>query len=262
MTILKQKISLLIYKIFLRIKRYKLTKSNNNKLLSIFKDKYKDKRCFIIGNGPSLSIEDLEKLKDEFTFAFNRIYYIFDKTTWRPSFYISEDIKILENSKNEINTLNLPYKFIPDIAKFDYNINIDNAIYFKQIMELNKDRTPKFTNDISKWIGWGSTVTYTAIQIAIYMGFKEIYLLGIDHNFRVTQNNEGKIIIDNSVKDYFCDEYNKDKEKLYIPNVENTTLSYITAKKYCDESGKCKIYNATRGGKLEVFERVDFDKLF
>lgn len=86
-------------------------------------------------------------------------------------------------------------------------------------------------------------------------------MLGIDHNFRVTQNNKGEIIVDNNVKDYFCDEYNKDKEELYIPNVENTTLSYIIARKHCEEKG-IKIYNATRGGKLEVFERVDFDKLF
>ena len=142
-----------------------------------------------------------------------------------------------------------------------YNINIENAIYFRQVMDLNNDRTPKFTNEANKWIGWGATVTYTAIQLAIYMGFEEIYLLGIDHNFRVTQNNKGEIIVDNNVKDYFCDEYNKDKEELYIPNVENTTLSYIIARKHCEEKG-IKIYNATRGGNLEVFERVDFDKLF
>lgn len=261
MSLLKSRVSLLIYKIFLKIKRYRLNKSYNRKILDSFRNKYKGQRCFIIGNGPSLNVEDVEKLKNEFTFAFNRIYYIFDKTSWRPSFYISEDLKILEKSKNEINKLDLPYKFIPDIARFDYNINIENAIYFRQVMDLNNDRTPKFTNEANKWIGWGATVTYTAIQLAIYMGFEEIYLLGIDHNFRVTQNNKGEIIVDNNVKDYFCDEYNKDKEELYIPNVENTTLSYIIARKHCEEKG-IKIYNATRGGKLEVFERVDFDKLF
>ena len=149
----KSKISLLLYKANLNIKRYKLKKSYNGKLLNSFKNKYSGERCFIIGNGPSLKVEDVEKLKDEFTFAFNRIYYIFDKTSWRPNFYISEDLKILEKSKNEINKLDLPYKFIPDIARFDYNINIENAIYFRQVMDLNNDRTPKFTNKANKLVG-------------------------------------------------------------------------------------------------------------
>ena len=41
------------------------------------KDNYIGKRCFIIGNGPSLRIEDLNCLKGEYTFAANRIYEIF-----------------------------------------------------------------------------------------------------------------------------------------------------------------------------------------
>lgn len=38
-------------------------------------------------------------------------------------------------------------------------------------------------------------------------------------------------------------------------------LAYESAKKYVD-SHNISIYNATRGGMLEVFERVDFDSLF
>lgn len=110
-------------------------------------------------------------------------------------------------------------------------------------------------------IYWGGTVAYTAMQMAVYMGFKEIYLIGVDHNFRVSQDSNGNIKVDNSVKDYFCDNYNSDKDELYIPNLNNSTKAYMAAKKYCDEHD-VTIYNATRGGKLEVFERVDFDKLF
>ena len=120
--------------------------------------KYKGQRCFIVGNGPSLNLEDLNKLKNEKTFAFNRIYYIFDKTEWRPSFYITEDIKIISNSLDEINKLNLKNIFVPDIIKFDYKIDINNAIYFKETLKL-----------------WSTPIRYislnpiyTAICIAVY----------------------------------------------------------------------------------------------
>ena len=39
------------------------------------------------------------------------------------------------------------------------------------------------------------------------------------------------------------------------------TRAYEAAESYGKESGKFKIYNATRGGALEVFERVDLDKV-
>jgi hypothetical protein len=102
---------------------------------------------------------------------------------------------------------------------------------------------------------------YTAAQFAAYMGFKEIYLIGVDHHFHISKNSRGEIVVDNSVKDYFTDKYNEDKDKLYIPNTEKSTLTYVAMKEQC-EKREIRVYNATRGGKLEVFERVDFDLLF
>lgn len=102
---------------------------------------------------------------------------------------------------------------------------------------------------------------YTAVQIAVYMGFSEIYFIGVDHHFHTSINNKGEIVVDNTVKDYFSDKYNTDKDNLYIPNTEKSTLIYVAMKKHCDERN-IKVFNATRGGKLEVFPRVDFDSLF
>ena len=102
---------------------------------------------------------------------------------------------------------------------------------------------------------------YTAAQIAAYMGIKEIFLIGVDHHFHISQNNAGQIVVDNSVKDYFTDKYNEDKDQLYIPNTEKSTLTYVAMKEQCEKRG-IKVINATRGGKLEVFSRVDFDSLF
>ena len=68
-------------------------------------------------------------------------------------------------------------------------------------------------------------------------------------------------VVDNSVKDYFTDKYNEDKDKLYIPNTERSTLTYVAMKNHCD-ARNIRVLNATRGGKLEVFPRIEFDSLF
>ncbi|MGG1399970.1 6-hydroxymethylpterin diphosphokinase MptE-like protein [Bacillus salipaludis] len=233
--------------------------TGSGKNIKKLKNHHLNKRCFIIGNGPSLLPGDLDKLKNEITFAFNRIYYIFDKTDWRPTYYCSEDDKTIFKSKDEINKLNIEGKFFPVNFPWDYNIHFNNAKYF--IFKFgNRSVEPKFSEDIVKGIYWGNTVAYTAIQLAVYMGIKEIYLLGVDHNFNKMINDKGEIVVDKTAKDYFTEKYNTDKEELYIPNIEVSTRAFTVAKKYADNNN-IKIYNATRGGKLEVFERVDFDKI-
>lgn len=225
-----------------------------------FQNIHKGEQCFIIGNGPSLSAGDLQEIfiKKIPSFAFNRIYFMFEKTSWRPTYYVSQDQKTLGGCVNEVNEMDLRYKFIPLNFKYYYKIKINKAHYFK-LINPQTDIIELF-EDISNGIGNSNTVTITAMQLAVYMGFKEIYLLGVDHNFSTYTNDKGEIINDNSVKDYFTDKYNPDQAQLYMPNLDKSTRDFIIAKKFCEEHG-VKVYNATRGGKLEVFPRVDFDEI-
>ncbi|MGQ4665887.1 6-hydroxymethylpterin diphosphokinase MptE-like protein [Metabacillus halosaccharovorans] len=260
MKIVKRSLSKTIYKTNKYISEVLFPFTKNGKSIKALKNVHMNERCFIIGNGPSLTIEDLNKLNNEVTFAFNRIYYIFDQTEWRPTYYCSEDDKTIFNSRDDIDSLKITNKFFPINFPRDYKIQFKNAKYYVfKLSERNVE--PNFSNNIVKGIYWGNTVAYTAIQMAVYMGIKEIYLLGVDHNFSKMINDKGEIIIDKTAKDYFAKEYNTDKDDLYIPNVEVSTRAFKAAKKYASKNN-IKIYNATRGGKLEVFERVDFDKLF
>lgn len=239
-------------------------KTKEGKRIKQYKNKYMGERCFFIGNGPSLKVDDLLVLQErkEITFAFNRIYNIFEDTPWRPDFYISQDEKMLSGCYDILDQLNLQVKFIPIQLKWYYGINVHDAVYFN--MNWKQADNPQhfyFGDNAAHEIYCANTVMYTAAQLAFYMGFKEIYLIGVDHHFHISQNNKGEIIIDNTVKDYFTDNYNTDKDKLYIPNTEKSTLTYIAMKEQCERRG-VQIYNATRGGKLEVFPRVAFDKLF
>lgn len=233
------------------------------KKLQNIKNIHKGERCFIIANGPSLNTSDLELLhqKSEITFAMNRIYKMFPNTMWRPTYYVCEDINIFHDSTEEINAISAEKKFVPINHKWYHGINIEGALYFFANYDRTKDFPESFSTNIAKQMDSLGTVTFTCINIAVYMGFKEIYLLGVDHNYRVTINERGETIVDNSAKDYFCENYDTDIKDIVVHDMGQNTRAYRKAKKYCDEHD-IHIYNATRGGKLEVFPRVDFDSLF
>lgn len=236
---------------------------SEGKALAKLKDTHVGCRCFIIGNGPSLQATDLDKLKEngDISFAFNRIFHIFDQTDWRPTYYISQDGKMLAGCVKEVNGVSADKKFIPAELDWYEGIHIEGAQLFHIVNRNIEENMPAFSEEISKYICNSKTVVYTAIQIAVYMGIKEIYLIGVDHHFHTSMNANGEIVVDPTAKDYFAETYNQDKESLYIPNTDISTLTFVAAKKYADAHG-INIYNATRGGKLEVFPRVEFERLF
>lgn len=239
-------------------------KTKYGKHITSYRDAYKGKRCFIVANGPSLSANDLNLLhaKNEITFGMNRIYKMFPKTAWRPTFYVCEDELIAKSQQNEINCITAKEKFIPIELKWWHDINIQNALYFHLNYKPEHAYPMCFSTDCAHQIDCRGTVTFTCMQIAAYMGFSEIYLLGVDHNYQKTIDINGNLIVDPNAKDYFCEGYDNDIKDVVVHDMGNNTRAYIDAKKYCESTAKTTIYNATRGGKLEVFQRVDFDSLF
>lgn len=121
---------------------------------------------------------------------------------------------------------------------------------FQKLSEVSL-KNFSFTDDFSIRSYIGTTVTYTCMQLAVYMGFREIYLLGVDFSYGNSKKNISYT--------HFYESY-KPEEK-GIGYVKQVTLAYESAKQYTD-SHEIKIYNVTRGGKLGIFERVDFDSLF
>lgn len=229
----------------------------------VLKNIHKGERCFIIGNGPSLTISDLDMLKDEYTFAANRIYFMFDKTKWRPTYYCAQDSIVIDDIKEKFVEV-LPeckkmflirtcYKKVPKVIRDSKDVLFYCVRYKQSHKEL------KFCEDISCHISGGSTITYAAMQIAAYMGFKEIYLLGVDHNYALSSNTKGNKFAEKEVKaSYF--EGMPTNIKLTVANTDASTLSFIKAKEYCD-AHDIKIINATRGGKLEVYPRMQLEKI-
>ncbi|MCD7824762.1 MAG: DUF115 domain-containing protein [Clostridiaceae bacterium] len=237
----------------------RLCKSTDfNKKLQGLKNSHEGERCFVIGNGPSLAVTDLEKLTEEDCFGASRIYKIFDRTVWRPKYYTVVDWRGLDNE--EINSLEVENLFLGDYYYRKHNVQRNDIYVFYGYRIINPTEIGELSvsEDISEKIILAATVTFASIQIAMYMGYKEIYLIGMDHNYAYVRDADGNVVRNPNAKEshFFAD---KDPSKNYADMVgmEN---AYITVKEYADEHG-IKILNATRGGALEIFDRVDFDSI-
>ena len=155
------------------------------RVIAALKDSHKGERCFVIGNGPSLTAEDLNRLQDNGipTFAMNRVFKFFPQTRWRPTYYISEDILILGDTVREVEAIPSEITFIPVNLNWYEGVDVKGAKYFW--MDYNSELKDTFglSLDCAHAVRCRGTVTSTCIQFAVYMGFSEIYLLGIDHNY-------------------------------------------------------------------------------
>ena len=264
-----KKILLDVVRLFNSLKVSPIIVLKNINKLKAFKNKYKGKRCFIIGNGPSLTSRDLDLIKNEYSFAANRIFYIFDRTAWRPTFYCLQDLNILKETGNDclkaINTSLFSF-FRMTSYKIIKNYNWDlSKINFVPIWEYYKiNGEIPFTTNAKYFIFDGWTVTYMAMQLAVYMGFTEIYLIGVDHSFPFKLNEKGEVeVVDKSIAAHFYETSKNnegaDAHKRRTSNYAVVTKGYEAAERTSRQSGKFRIYNATRGGKLEVFERVNLE---
>lgn len=228
-------------------------------------DKHHGEKCFIIGNGPSLNIEDLDQIYKSrmISFASNLIFRCYAKTEWRPEYYFFVDVTGIREELDSDEMLNYvsrncKYMFSRSNGNLvQHKDKIDNLLLYRSAFSRSENSFD-FSEDCSRQIYIGYTVTYAMIQAAVYMGFQEIYLLGMDHSFSIEKSEDG-IVKNEGVVNH--SELLGNYAMWGLPDMVRATRAYLSSKKYADSHG-IKIYNATRGGKLEVFERVNFDELF
>lgn len=218
--------------------------------------------CFIIGNGPSLRISDLQKLHEKNlpSFAFNKIYLAYGQTDFRPTYYMVEDPLVGKQNRHEITQhyqlinifpLYLMRQFPPQAEHFFYDIDLRQD-WPAAGPAISLDPYP---------VQWGATVTSSAIQIAASLGYQRIFLIGMDFTFTQPQTatgNKGDILINQGEQNHFHPEYRKKGEKWFTPKIEAQTLALQSIARAADNQG-IEIVNLTRGGALEIFKRADFD---
>jgi hypothetical protein len=237
---------------------------------AIFKNKHKNKRAFVIVNGPSLANQNIEILKDDITFVVSGFFKHKVIEIWQPTYYSILDKSFFDNSNDSISffkQLNSKIKdtiyFIPLFRGFKSNLKND-LLPKEKTFYIASSGIPDDNVDLTTVIQSFQSVSSFALSQAIYMGCNPIYLLGFDHDYLANQGPD---------KHFY--------QGATIPNKESTYKTAISNMyPYDDIMATChklwqnyrqlnvaaskkgiKIFNATKGGYLDVFERVEFESI-
>lgn len=229
----------------LKEQKRKKSKLNDYSSLKKFKGIHRGERCFIIATGPSLTEDDFKKLKNEYTIGVNALCFWFIEKKMETDYFVISDDDVYARVESVLQMITQSEIFISERVmkthQIDKNFNIFPVDIWNRFIQ--NDNKKKLSNDISICSYDEETVVIHAIQLALYLGFKEIYLLGTDCNYNQTKQyaiNHGK------------------KVDKFLGN--KMIKSYSVVKNYEKIFG-FKVYNATRGGMLDIFPRVNLDDL-
>lgn len=217
--------------------------------------------CFIIGHGPSLTAGDLTALwnKKIDCFGVNRVFKIFPQTDWRPTYYVNTDAVLIRDCLADVNKIPTDFKFIPLQNHYYLNIDVNNPTYFFRNDKRENDQPEGFSLDCTSQVNIVGTVTIASMQLAMHLGYRHIYLLGVDHSFDKIITENGEIVVDPSVKNYFIEGYDDDIANEVTHDIGNTTKQYLRIAKFAKEHD-VEIVNATRTTKLTAFRQCTFEE--
>jgi 6-hydroxymethylpterin diphosphokinase MptE-like protein len=226
--------------------------------LATLKDIHKGKRAFIIGNGPSLRQTDLSKLRNEFTFGMNRIYLLFPEMGFSTSYFVSINDLVIEQFANEILALPMP-KFLAWRSRRHFPANLPTA---KLPTFIYTSYTgPHFSPDVRGRVWEGATVTNVALQLAFHMRFQQVILIGVDHNFTSRGEANKTVVSQGDDPNHFAPNYFGKGAKWQLPDLDTSEIGYTFAREAYQKAGR-EVVDATVGGKLTIFPKVDYNSLF
>jgi hypothetical protein len=229
--------------------------SESSRKLKQLENTHVDQRCFIIGNGPSLRQTDMSLLRNEFTFGLNRIYLLFPELGFSTSCLVAVNDMVIEQCTDELLNLSMP-KFLTWRARYWFRPD-PNLTY------LDTDFTGEegFSTDVISRVFEGFTVTNVALQLAYHMGFSEVILVGVDHNY-VTQGSANQAVVsEGDDPNHFASNYFGKGFKWQLPDLAGSERGYTRAREAYARAGR-RILDATIGGKLTIFPKVEYLSLF
>lgn len=255
--------------------------------LASFRNKHAGRRAFVVGNGPSLSNMDLNPLESEITFASNGIFLLFPKTRFRPDYYCCMDSVVLPDRASDIRSMLdahsgitgfFPNKigdhdavgmswWVPSIIGNRPNV----CFYESRWADLSGDPWRAVSRTPWEFIHEGRSVTINLIQLAYLMGCNPIYLIGCDTEYTVpldvqvlddfTDRPDRRFISSGDDPNHFDPNYFGIGRIWHNPNPEFMIYHYQAVQGLLAPQG-VQVFNATMGGKLEVFPRVAYGSLF
>lgn len=143
------------------------------------KGREEGKDIYILANAPSIKKEKLFLLKDKVTIGMNANPLLEQEFGFISQYYVVSDKRFLNHSeKRKMCTEMLDKSTIRVLRaelEEDDDKSIKNQTYYIRILGKNG-----FSMNLHKGYYFGATTTMLAIQLAVYLGAKNIYILGMD----------------------------------------------------------------------------------
>jgi hypothetical protein len=231
----------------------------SQKRVAKYKDIHQGRRCFVMGNGPSLKQTDLSKLRNEFTIGVNRIYLAFPEMGFSTTYLVTVNTLVLEQCVDDFAKLPSP-RFFTWRARSWFSRYLAHD---PNLMFLDTDYTgeAKFSGDATGRLYEGFTVTFVALQLAFFMGFDEVILIGVDHNFTTQGPANTTVVSGGDDPNHFAANYFGKGFRWQLPDLEGSERAYVLAREAYAKAGR-RVLDATIGGKLTVFPKVSYEELF
>jgi hypothetical protein len=222
--------------------------------LNALRNTHVGERCFIIGNGPSLKNTDLGKLRSEFTIGMNRFYMAFDELGFTSSVLLTVNDLVVEQCAEDLRKLPIP-TFVSWRGR-KWIRPAPNLSYLYTSYDL-----PRFSGNAAGRLWEGATVTFVAMQLAYHMGFSQVILIGVDHSFATTGKPNTTVTSQGDDPNHFNPGYFGKGFRWQLPDLETSEIAYALAREAYRKDGR-EIIDATVGGKLTIFPKVEYNSLF
>lgn len=217
-------------------------------MIQLYKNRHLGERCVLICNGPSLNKMDFSLIRNETCIGCNKIFLGFKKFLIYPKYFVAVNEKVLRQSEHAINGLTC-VKFLSNRCPGLF-LN-DSLTHIVGTMRPSL----RFSKDIEQGIHEGWTVTYAALQIAYYLGFKKVVLIGMDHRFNYSGAPNEASILHGDDPNHFSNAYFGGGQEWDNPDLVSSEKSYRIARKIYEEDGR-EIVDATIEGACDIFKKM------
>jgi hypothetical protein len=216
-----------------------------------FKNLHEGEDCFILATGNSLNRVDLTLLKDYHLFGLNKIYFLFDRVDLNLSYYVAVDKHVIPQSKHQIENMKCP-----SFISFEYGRNVINET--DNVIFLLTKGGHYFSTNLEYKFAVTNTVSFVALQLAFYMGFKNVFLVGFDHDYKsLSGEPETSQVLHGEDPNHFDKRYFANQ--LWVqPDTLGMEVGYTLANYYYIRNNRM-IYNATDGSKINIFQKISFE---
>jgi hypothetical protein len=237
----------------------------------VFREKHRGQRCFILANGPSLATQDITPLEGEVTFVTNNFYKHEVLDRWQPTYYALADPHYFDGSEKMAVMLRgiaarahgssffVRLKGAKEVLATQPLLPPERAYYLALAGNIAEAELSDV--DLADYLPGPRNVGVLCLMLAIYMGCSPIYLLGFDHDWLANRGRSG----------HFYGAPAPQGNKEAQPPTGYDAWSYRMIMEYQLELWKgyeklsqlaiqkgIRILNATNGGFLDVYERVDY----